>query len=1116
MVLAACSVASLWARREQVPYNCWYPGAVRNYKTTALIAFKKGSFYIVLAFASYLWVAAVLSSVTTVATAATKAAPKAGGAERIKQLESALERAVKKGEADAEADALYDLAKACFEAGDLARAEAYMRNSLSKEANLRRPDSAIRTRVALATILVAAKRNADAGTVYREALALSSQEGRSEQSASILGSMGALALVAGNTDEAEDSFKKALELAVKSENSASHVNALINLSVVERSRNDAAAAMTYLEKAIPLLKEVSDNRALGAALMELGATRSDLGRHDEALDSYKQAAEIFEGEFDTVSQGKVLLAMGQVLIKKNRPKEAGIALAKARDTLKDVEPRAWYIDSLTSLGTAESETGQYTEADAAYQEAMQLAVATGSGAKRRAILSEMGYSYLLRGSPERALNKFQDAYSLISAENPADSKPRGVLLTDIAMCYKALGQLSAAIHHYEQACANFAKANDQSSRATALSSLAVAYLDSGIYSEFQRNYDQARLLLGMVKNNRDEALLAYNMAQYNLLKGHTADSVPLYEEALAKLRGVHDSKGEGQVLRGLGLAYILLGRVGKALAFYQQAQVLAESGGSIEAQWDCALGMGKAYKALGQFDQSAEQLRRAADLVEKERAQLSRDTFKTFNMDLRQDCFTELIDVLLRSNKADEALEVAERGRARAFLDLLEGRRSRRPGDAMTAGFTPIKIDEGGEKTPAAPLRPQMVAQNPEAGSRAVQVIPRASAIVEASAISPINALPPSLEEIKTLVNRSGSTFVEYYVLPDKLVSWVVHPDGKIETPPPTVITRRQLSDKITNAYRSIVGQPKTPAEVREFAEIRTASLKELHQLLMEPVLPYLPKTPEAIITIVPHGPLFSVPFAALIEDSGRFLVEDHTLGYVPAIGVLRATQKLAEESAGEPDRLLAFGNPITKRIAFLGALPYAEKEVHHIADLFGKPQSTVEIGQQASKPAFRKLAPTYSVLHLATHGLIDEEHPMESALVLAPEGTDDGLLAVRDILELPQLKARMVALSACQTGRGKITGDGVVGLSRAFVIAGTPSVLVSQWNVDDVLTEYQMVAFYKSYLAKEGKAKALRQAQLKTIDFMERPSPGTTPTPGAPRANPRYWAAFQLIGNCL
>jgi CHAT domain-containing protein len=119
----------------------------------------------------------------------------------------------------------------------------------------------------------------------------------------------------------------------------------------------------------------------------------------------------------------------------------------------------------------------------------------------------------------------------------------------------------------------------------------------------------------------------------------------------------------------------------------------------------------------------------------------------------------------------------------------------------------------------------------------------------------------------------------------------------------------------------------------------------------------------------------------------------------------------------------------------------------------------------------------------------------------------------VKDIMKLPSLSDRLVVLSACQTGKGKITGDGVVGLSRAFVIAGTPAILVSQWNVDDVMTEFQMVEFYKQFLKTAGNARSLRDAQLKTIALMEKPPAGAAPAVGALRANPRYWAAFQLIG---
>jgi CHAT domain-containing protein len=229
---------------------------------------------------------------------------------------------------------------------------------------------------------------------------------------------------------------------------------------------------------------------------------------------------------------------------------------------------------------------------------------------------------------------------------------------------------------------------------------------------------------------------------------------------------------------------------------------------------------------------------------------------------------------------------------------------------------------------------------------------------------------------------------------------------------------------------------------------------------------------------------------------------------------VLRVTAKLESDVGGANTKLLAFGNPITKETAFLGSLPYAEKEVQSVAALFTTGATTVETGGKATKSEFRKLAPQNSIIHLATHGLIDEEHPMDSAVVLAPEVNDDGLLTVRDILQLPQLHARLVVLSACQTGRGKITGDGVVGLSRAFIIAGTPSILVSQWNVDDVMTEYQMKALYSSYLKGSSKAKSLRDAQLKTMSYMEKILPSEPVGGEKIRANPRYWAAFELIGD--
>jgi CHAT domain-containing protein len=415
---------------------------------------------------------------------------------------------------------------------------------------------------------------------------------------------------------------------------------------------------------------------------------------------------------------------------------------------------------------------------------------------------------------------------------------------------------------------------------------------------------------------------------------------------------------------------------------------------------------------------------------------------------------------------------------------------------------------------PAAGQAPQPVAMaKAEPGTRSVSVMPRASQIYASSAISSESAAAPDVNEIKNLVQNSKSYLVEYYILPDKLACWVIDPDSTIHMMPPIPISKQELSEKVALAYQAITQQPKTQAEVQALSKRRQDALRELNDILIKPLESYLPKNDQDIVTIVPHGPLFMVPFAALISEDKKFLIEKHTLAYIPAIGVFRATQKLLQTVSSEPDKLLAFGNPITKAIAFLGALPYSEKEVHDIADIFGASNALLKIGQDADKKTFEELAPQFSEIHLATHGLVDEEHPMQSALVLAPTSMDDGLLTVKDILAMKELKAKLVVLSACQTGRGKITGDGVVGLSRAFIIAGTPSVLVSQWNVDDIITQFQMKSFYKSYLGHAGRSRSLRQAQLDTIKFMEGADLGKGSN--GLRANPRYWAAFQLIGEC-
>jgi len=299
--------------------------------------------------------------------------------------------------------------------------------------------------------------------------------------------------------------------------------------------------------------------------------------------------------------------------------------------------------------------------------------------------------------------------------------------------------------------------------------------------------------------------------------------------------------------------------------------------------------------------------------------------------------------------------------------------------------------------------------------------------------------------------------------------------------------------------------------------------LKQLYTLLIAPIATHLPTNPNDRVIIIPQGELFLVPFAALQDAQGKFLLETHTLITAPAIQVLELThqQRLDYQSrcgSGSPSATcvtpsapLIVGNPTMPQIGNppqqLVSLPGAEAEAKAIATILG---TQPLIGNQAQKSVVIQRMATARLIHLATHGLLDDFKGLgvPGAIALAPDtspstpnpplSTPAGLLTASEILDL-NLTADLVVLSACDTGRGRVTGDGVVGLSRSLISAGVPSVIVSLWKVSDDSTSFLMAQFYQNLLQPgANKAQALRQAMLAT----QKQYP-----------DPKDWAAFTLIG---
>lgn len=1067
-------------------------------------------------------------------------------AELRKEVEKFSSSGKKKEE---HANSLYKLGKALAEERNFSEAQTNLEAALVIDLALDKNESIVNDYVALALVQSYQKNYDRAQEAYSKALALAKAKEMISWVTTINNDLGSNAIFAGKYEQAKTYFGEAKVTAKGANDYVGEAQARLNLAIIDQHEGNLKEAILETEEAGKLLGGDNKDPVLAAqTALNLGQLKDKFGDLDGAAKQYQLAA---DSGADFQIEASARLSLGNIELSRGQAKEAEADFSKALEIFKAENINAQLPIVITRLGCARADMGDFSAAEKLHGQAIQSAKDNHNNDALYAGLYELAYDYYLEGNSERALARFEDlrkqlagALTVSDANAPADT------VNAIALCYRAVGQLSVARDYYARAMEMYSKGGNKLAAISCQNSIACTLLDGSNVAEFKSRHDQVVAALDGLpakdKEGRDykrlTADVAHNFAQSQVVENNFDGSLTSFKDALAAFTACSDTRGQMNALIGMGLSRFSAGRENKnnpllteAVGYFDQAKTIATSLGSSEGQWDAAIGAGSCYRTLVDNARAEQNLKVAIQLFEKEKGHFSRDDSKTFTLDLRYSAFEELVALLYDQKRFDDALAIAERGRARAFLDLLEGRRRNLFGEgklaalmtgaAVDPSLAPASIKENlaslphsqpqsNQESKREPLALVAMADIDKTGMgsvmRGVEVMPRSQVDLE-TALSPINAEAPTLEQIKALVASHKTCAVEYFVGPDKLYIFVAHPDGTTEAVSQP-ISRRDLSKMVDKTYTSVISPPANLSDLKGSNDRREKNLTELYSLLIAPIKDLLPKEAGALVTIVPHRTLFLVPFAALIDGNRKFLVEDHTLSVVPALGVLRATEHMAgEQNRGggtKEDKLLAFGNPAIKQVPGLGALPYSEQEVKQISTLFGEARSMVKMGKTATKSALTALAPNYNVIHLATHGLIDEEHPMDSAVLLATEGGDDGILSVRDILKLPVLKAHLVTLSACQTGRGKISGDGVAGLSRAFIIAGTPSVLVSLWNVDDVMTAYQMESFYKDYLASESKATALRAAQLKTIGFMEKGLAAA-----GSRANPRYWAAFQLVG---
>ncbi|MEG5229799.1 CHAT domain-containing tetratricopeptide repeat protein [Microcoleus sp. B3-D3] len=719
--------------------------------------------------------------------------------------------------------------------------------------------------------------------------------------------------------------------------------------------------------------------------------------------------------------------------------------------------------ALGIMGMAYNSLHKYAQAIEYSQQSLAIAREIKDRKLEGATLGILGGAYNSLGNSAKAIEYAQQWLTI--AREIKHRRGEGAALASLVVAYIRLVDYAKVIEYSQQYLAIAREIKDRQLEGLTLASLGIAYNSLGDYAKAIEYSQQSLAIAREIKNRGGEGSALGNLGNVYHSLADYAKAIEYLQQSLAIAREIKDRQSEGRALSSLGVTYLYLGNYAKGIEYTQQQLAIAREIKDRQSEGMALNNLGATFLKVGNLTEAEKMLMNGIQVWESMRQMLgSNDANKVSIFEEQARTYRFLQQVRVAQNNPIAALEIAERGRARAFVDLLTQRLS--SGDANS---------------------------------------------VIASALNQA--------EIRQIAKAQNATLVQYSIIYDDfqiqgksqpresaLYIWVIQPTGEI--------TFRQVDLKPLwqqhNASLAslIIGN-------QEFLAVRSRSsfgstqpqpdLPTLHQLLIDPIASLLPKDPNARVIFIPQRSLFQVPFPALQDSGGTYLIEKHTILTAPSIQVLDLTrqqrQKLAQKQSNS-GRALVLGNPTMPSVSpspgepkrQLSPLPGAEAEARAIAPLLN---TQAILGAQGTKAAIVQKMPLASTIHLATHGLLDDVHGLGSAIALAPSGSDDGLLTAEEIFDM-KLQANLVVLSACNTGEGRITGDGVIGLSRALISAGVPSVIVSLWAVPDAPTSELMQSFYQNLQNNPDKAQALRQAMLTTM----KTHPG-----------PRNWAAFTLIG---
>lgn len=877
-------------------------------------------------------------------------------------------------------------------------------------------------------------------------------------------------------------------------------------------------ALELLRLAQQIAEQISARPEMARVMRGLGVIHFSLGNYSEALEYFLQSLTLYESLGD-----KVAIA-----------------------------------DSLNNIASVHLNSGNYSNASEYYQKSLALQEAPEDKGMTARSLSGVGLAHFFQGNYTLALEYFRQ--SLAIRESQGDKNGIAYTLFYIGEVYLKQSDYNQALECFRKGQAISESLGNKSGIAHALNDIGMVYLEQENHTQALVYFQKSLALIEAMEDKRKLAIVLNNIGEARRERGDYAQALAHYQKSLALCESLGDKEGIAIALGNIGAVYYAQRDYPQALVFTQRAASIARSIGLKAYLWDALSYVGRAYRALGKPAEARQALEEAIETIESLRSQVAGRESRASFLASRLRAYEYYIDLLMEIHKSRPqedaqtlAFQTSERARARSLVELLiEARADIRQGVDPTVLERERKIQRQ-LQAKADRLRGMLQSKHTqEQVSAAEREIEKAvheyqQAQAEIRRNSPRYAAltqpaPLSLKEIQQQTLDEDTLLLEYALGKERSYLWAITPAS---------ITSYELpgQDAIEQAARRAYERfiISNRREAKRSAELAAA---ELSQMVLGPAAAELRARR---LLIVADGALQYVPFGALPKPAGkdaardfRPLIADHEVVHLPSASTLAV---LRRELAGRPpanktvatlaDPVLQNDDVRVKRVVARvrddsnrsmpasedarGApgdllrsaketgvltferLPFTRREAEEITALAGGDHLKALDFKASRATALSPELSQYRIVHFATHGLLNSQHPEISGIVLSlfdERGQpQSGFLRLHDIYNL-KLNADLVTLSACQTALGKeVKGEGLVGLTRGFMYAGAPRVVASLWNVKDEATAELMKRFYSGML-KDGlrPAAALRSAQI-SLSREKR------------WEAPYYWAGFTLQG---